>query len=103
MRRKARATDSGCASRSLTLPEKRRENRTVCAGHVRIVVDDPIEQALDGKLLDVSPSGFRALHAHTGLTNGQTVLFMHPHATGKARVIWNRISNGAVESGFLIV
>jgi len=31
------------------------------------------------------------------------VEFAHPEAKGRARVMWNRILAGGVESGFLVV
>ena len=56
-----------------------------------------------GQLVDVSESGFRMAHADASLEPGQVLSFSHREASGQARVIWNRILSGRVESGFLIV
>jgi len=42
-------------------------------------------------------------HANQALQTGQVVEFSHTHAAGAARVMWNRIMDQRVETGFLIV
>jgi hypothetical protein len=42
-------------------------------------------------------------HGETLLEPGQILPFSHREAAGRARVIWNRIMSGRVETGFLIV
>lgn len=91
------------SSAVLSSPDKRRELRLPASGQVRIFVDEGIETEIDAILVDVSASGFRASHLHAALSKGQTVQFEHPGAKGLARVIWNRITPGAIETGFLIV
>ncbi len=56
-----------------------------------------------GRLLDLSRNGFRAVHGHASFQNGQVVRFEHAGAVGTARVIWNRITDDRVETGFLVL
>ena len=83
--------------------DQRKEPRLPGAGRVTIVVNDIGEVAIEGTLVDVSPSGFRASHDHAALSKGQTVRFQHPTASGRAMVIWNRITTDMIETGFLII
>jgi PilZ domain len=84
-------------------PEHRREPRRSASGP--IVVRFGQEQAFEvqGHLLDVSASGFRMLHQCTTLETGQVVEFSHPEASGTARVVWNRIVDRMVETGFFVI
>jgi hypothetical protein len=52
--------------------------------------------------MDVSISGFRMAHDFASLHSGQVVEFAHLEATGRAKVMWNRIMAGGVETGFLV-
>jgi len=83
--------------------EKRREPRRVASGivHVRFTDQKPVE--IEGRLMDVSPGGFRMSHHFASLAAGQIVEFAHLEAKGRARVIWNRIVAERVETGFLVV
>jgi hypothetical protein len=84
--------------------EKRREPRLPAEGLVKFRSTDPPHGSfVEGLLVDISPSGFRAQHAFSGLASGQIVFFEHAQAQGRARVAWNRISSGAVESGFFVL
>lgn len=83
--------------------EKRREPRLPAKGNVRILLEGSVEVEILGRLLDTSVNGFRAAHGHAALTKGDTVRFEHPSASGRARVVWNRITADTVETGFLIV
>lgn len=58
---------------------------------------------IEGRLMDVSPGGFRMSHHFASLAAGQVVEFSHIEAKGRARVIWNRIVAERVETGFLVV
>jgi hypothetical protein len=86
----------------VTAPEKRREARRAASGNVRVKFTDPEPLEIDGKLMDVSPSGFRMAHDCASLHSGQVVDFTHLEATGRARVMWNRIQASGVETGFLV-
>ena len=64
---------------------------------------DPQPMEVLGELVDVSPSGFRMVHANQSLQSGQLVNFSHGFAAGTARVMWNRIMDERVQTGFRIV
>ena len=82
--------------------EKRREERRPANGSVRVQFSNPRVIRIEGRLIDVSSGGFRMSHEYTSLAAGQVVEFAHSEATGSARVMWNRIVERAVESGFLV-
>jgi|ERR1700719_1775448 len=83
--------------------ERRAEERYAASGAITLTFDDPVHRVLQGDLLDYSKSGFRATHDHRALHTGDVVEFQHPFARGTARVIWNRILDVHVESGFLVL
>jgi hypothetical protein len=58
---------------------------------------------VNGVLADTSAGGFRAQHNCPGLTPGQCVNFEYGRVSGRARVVWTRITPDRVESGFLIL
>jgi hypothetical protein len=87
----------------VSLHEKRREARRIATGQVRVKFTDPEPLEIDGKLMDVSDSGFRMSHDCTALRSGQLVHFAHTEAQGRAQVIWTRILAEGVETGFLVV
>ena len=86
----------------MTMYEKRREARRSGSGTVRVTFTDPEPLEIDGRLMDISISGFRMAHDCASLQSGQVVEFAHIEATGRARVMWNRILAGGVETGFLV-
>ncbi len=90
-------------SERTSVSEQRREHRREASGEVRVRFSDPQPRNLEGRLMDVSASGFRMAHNYARLAAGQIVEFAHVEAKGSARVIWNRISDGNVETGFLVV
>jgi hypothetical protein len=83
--------------------EMRREVRRPAEGAVRIRYTNPRTVEVEGRLVDVSLSGFRMAHGCVTLAAGQMVEFMHTEASGKARVMWNRVVEQRVETGFLVV
>jgi hypothetical protein len=85
------------------VPERRRESRSRTQGVVQLLFEDPAPQVISAELMDVSKSGFRAVHHCSSLSSGLEVRFTHDLAHGKARVIWSLTLPGVVESGFLIV
>lgn len=87
----------------MTASEKRREPRYAASGSIRIRFADPAPREIEGHLLDVSGSGFRMKHEFSPLTAGQVVEFSHAEARGDARVIWNRIVDRYVETGFFVL
>jgi hypothetical protein len=82
--------------------ENRREPRRAADGEVRVWFGLPRPLEIQGRLVDVSSSGFRMAHGYAALEAGQTVEFSHLEATGRARVVWTRIAGARVESGFLV-
>jgi hypothetical protein len=87
----------------MNVSEKRREHRREATGLVHVRFSDPQPQHIEGRLMDVSSGGFRMAHAFASLAPGQIVEFNHIEARGHARVIWNRIIDEEVETGFLVV
>ena len=88
---------------TMTAAERRTESRHAADGQLKFSFDDPSHQEVTGRLLDVSKSGFRAAHSYAALPTGQVVDFQHVVAVGQAKVMWNRIEEDRVESGFLII
>jgi len=87
----------------MSAADRRSEPRHPADGPLKFSFDDPSPQQVTGRLLDYSISGFRAVHTYPALHTGQIVDFEHVIAFGKARVMWNRIADDRVESGFLIL
>lgn len=95
---------SGGSPRSiLSDSERRAERRYRGKGSLKLSFDDPSRQEISGRLVDYSQSGFRAVHAYPALHTGQLVQFRHALDAGEARVMWNRIADECVETGFLVV
>ena len=87
----------------MSVADRRAERRYRGEGALKLSFDDPSPQEIVGRLLDYSKSGFRALHTYPALHTGQVVEFQHFVAVGKARVMWNRITENRVETGFLVI
>lgn len=85
------------------MPEKRRETRRAATGIVQVRCSQPERKKIEGRLIDVSASGFRMAHRDISLQTGQVVEFSHKEATGTARVMWNRIHEQSVETGFFVL
>jgi hypothetical protein len=83
--------------------DRRTERRHAAEGPLKFSFDDPGHQEVTGRLLDYSTGGFRATHTYPALHTGQVVEFQHMVAVGKARVMWNRIADDRVETGFLVI
>ena len=83
--------------------DTRKEPRRQADGEVRVTFENPQRREIGGRLVDVSTSGFRMAHDFAALETGQVVEFSHTEADGRARVVWNRIADGRVETGFLVV
>ena len=94
---------SDSASNGMAARERRTEERFNAEGEVKLAFSDPMRQEIHGNLLDYSKSGFRAVHSYRALHTGQVVEFRHFIAHGQARVMWNRILEERVETGFLVL
>ncbi len=82
--------------------ERRGENRKLAKGEVWFT-EDAGSLEFSGRLIDSSNSGFRASHSHKSISTGQQVRFRHALGQGSAVVMWNRILDRHIESGFLIL
>jgi hypothetical protein len=82
--------------------EQRRETRRQGHGNVLVRPESPASRDIQGRLVDVSGSGFRMAHDCSALSAGQYVTFAHVEARGRARVVWTRILEDSVESGFVV-
>jgi hypothetical protein len=87
----------------MSADERRSERRYRGQGPLKLSFEDPSPQEVVGRLLDYSQSGFRAIHEYAALHTGQVVAFQHAIAGGKARVMWNRIADDRVETGFFVI
>ena len=89
--------------------DNRRERRCQADGTVCMILDHDGSEAVNGRLADVSTSGFRALHRSRELTPGRVIRFHFEERqsgerrSGWARVIWSRFHESMVESGCFIV
>ena len=90
-------------SPEVQIREKRRESRRPGNGVVHVRYTNPRQMQIKGRLIDVSPSGFRMAHDDAALAAGSVVEFTHSEGSGRARAMWNRIVAGKVETGFHIV
>jgi len=87
---------------SVGIAEKRREVRRSRGGTVTLSFDDPQPCKILARLIDLSKRGFRAKHAYPALHSGDVVEFCHAKGAGKAKVVWNRIADECVETGFVV-
>ena len=87
----------------MNLLERRKETRRRAQGVVQLCFEDPAPQVISAELMDVSASGFRAVHHCSSLSSGLEVRFTHDLGHGRARVVWTLTLPGVVQSGFLIV
>ena len=82
--------------------ERRREQRQTLEGEVTIFVRLPKIMEIQGKLIDLSGNGFRVLHMYPALSAGQKVNYEMFDRQGSALVVWNRIYEEHVETGFFV-
>ena len=85
------------------ISERRRHIRQGVSGEVKIQLRLPKPMEIHARLVDVSSSGFRALHMYPALSAGQEVEFHLDNSDGTAIVAWNRIFEEHVETGFFII
>jgi len=81
--------------------DRRTEVRQLVEGDIRL------RQAgmapFTGRLLDISPNGFRSRHSCLTLSSGDSVEFEFPGCSGVARAVWTRIADSEAETGFNIL
>ena len=89
--------------------DNRKEERRLAEGGVCLTLDRDGLEVVNGRLADLSTSGFRAVHTSRELTPGRVVRFhfedreCRKQHSGWARVIWSRIETSSVETGFFVV
>jgi hypothetical protein len=83
--------------------DRRRATRQASSGRVEISFQDPVPATVEGELIEVSKTGFRASHASKGLNPGLEIEYRHDGHSGRARVIWTHVQEGNRVSGFLIL
>ncbi len=88
---------------SAAVDERRREERIAVQGEVVLILETPQIFEVRGRLLDRSSSGFRASHMYPALTSGQVIRCRLEGVEILVRVVWNRIIEEEVESGFMVV
>jgi len=83
--------------------ERRGEPRFSASGSVRLLIGDPQTVAIPGRILDVSQHGMRVEHMYPALTSGTMIQIESGSTSYTARVVWNRIKDDGVESGFYLL
>jgi hypothetical protein len=82
--------------------DQRMEPRVVCKGKIRLV-QQSWAVPFRGKLVDISPNGFRVAFAHRAPSAGAEVEFSHRLFRGRARLIWIRRKENHYEAGFRVL
>ena len=85
------------------MSDRRFEKRHDAAKDIKIRVLLPNLVEIRGRVVDISPSGFRAEHKYSALSAGQKVEYELEGNEGSALVVWNRIFEEHVETGFFLL
>ena len=87
---------------SLKADDRRHEPRFKASGQVFLILEEPQSLAIPGRIIDQSDHGMRVEHMYAALNSG--VLVQIDSGAGKytARVVWTRIKDDGVESGFYL-
>jgi PilZ domain len=91
--------DAQCVG-PLVVSDRRAETRVPADGVVTMRVD---KIAVPGRVLDVSDHGMRVEHMYAALASGMVLEVETDGAKRTARVVWNRIKDDGVESGFYLL
>lgn len=83
--------------------DRRGEPRFHATGEVRLVIGGPQALSIPARILDVSQHGMRVEHMYPALTSGMLLQIESDTAQFTARVVWNRIKDDGVESGFYLL
>ncbi|HEY6347317.1 MAG TPA: hypothetical protein VIY49_37995 [Bryobacteraceae bacterium] len=81
--------------------DRRNATRQAISGRVELIFENPTPMAVVGELMDISATGFRALHASSALEPGVEVEYQRSGAAGRARVVWTQVTQDARVSGFV--
>ena len=82
--------------------DRRVEPREAASGEVHLCQSVTPGTPFLGHLLDIAASGFRARHEQFSLTSGELIDFEFAGNRGVARVVWTRIVENQVETGFRV-
>ena len=85
------------------MSERRGSIRQYKSEDIDILVRLPKLLEIHGRLVDLSSSGFRAVHMYPELSAGQKIEFKREGSEGTALVVWNCIFAEHVETGFFIL
>ncbi|MGA2436809.1 MAG: PilZ domain-containing protein [Bryobacteraceae bacterium] len=83
--------------------ERRSELRCAADLEIRLRPEGLMSAPVEGHILDVAKSGFRARHSSHAIVSGQVVEFEFEGGEGRARVVWTRILGDQIESGFQVL
>ncbi len=83
--------------------ERRTETRRSADLEIRLRPEGLMSSPVEGRLLDIAKSGFRARHSSPTIVSGLVVEFQFPGREGRARVVWTRILGDQIESGFQVL
>jgi PilZ domain len=81
-----------------TIRDRREDPRVPCKGKIRIV-QQSWAAPFRGKLIDISPNGFRVSFAQRAPAAGAEVEFRHRLFRGRARVVWITWKDNHYEAG----
>lgn len=87
----------------IAMDDRRSEPRFKASGVVRLLIGGPQAVAIPGRILDVSQHGMRVEHMYAALTSGSMIEIESGNTQYTARVVWNRIKDDGVESGFYLL
>lgn len=85
------------------LLDRRREPRSATGSDVLLTLEGVRQISIRARLVDHSPSGFRAEHDCADLSSGDEVAFRYSSVSGRARIVWTRILGSVLESGFFVL
>lgn len=97
---KAEGFDGGSAIKT---DDRRSEPRFPASGEVRLIINAPQLLSVPARILDVSQHGMRVEHMYPALASGMMLQIESGTGQFTARVVWNRIKNDGVESGFYLL
>lgn len=82
--------------------DRRSEPRVKTSGEVRLSICGTQKLEIPGRVLDLSAHGMRAEHMYPALTPGMMLEVQYGPQQYSARVVWNRIKEDGVETGFYL-
>lgn len=83
--------------------DRRTQSRQPMEGEIRLRQSGAMAAPFTGRLVDVSPQGFRTRHSCLTLASGDRVDFEFHGRSGAARAMWTRIVDSEAETGFNIL